>query len=463
MAGTECFYNGVRWSLDRVSWTEKTGVCKGACRDHATKQWCPLFRGRNTCHGSNLVEHTCKHVVFGNEDEKQFFRDAMESMDKDGTIPSELRSDNDPVVQNYKSMSEKVVREPVAVNISGTSNGVSLICNGDGDLAGMVGVVRYDHVQHKDPYTGAFEKDERRKEWGIVSAFFNNSSGDLFALYRLVHQRYYEHLDKGQNVSPVLKFRWDAKRKSHDLDNLDVSEVETAFAVGPLLYQGTDEKNHASGVVFSYFLSKYPEEKLGTMDAFLRGCAGKKEEAKKCVLFWDKVWLACLLLGYIRRISSVDFKKSSFYGDEEYTLIDAKEWLKTGEVRKNILERMGDAFVKHYQKEKLDNIADFISENEMVDDETGSIVDYSCFTVVNELFMYFMVLYEVWKWMAGAFGEEDLEVRALQPLAQAWVDSFEECKKKIRNRHFQEWVGIFNDIFRFKKSVKEMKAFFGLK
>lgn len=463
-------YDGQGCSLDCMQWKEKAGDC--ARRDADS---CPMkLLGEEGKCDSTLVGHTCKHVIHGSRYEKSAFANAVRGKSGAADIPDSIRNESDDVVKNYEELSVEAARDPASIVISGSCGNISLICNGKGNLDGLTSILNFGNTSYRCSGTRAYQ-DSMQKSWGIVSSFFNYSSSDLYALYLLVHQRYYQNMNVGRHVSPVLLHKRIGNKEEEMSEIFEVSPVERALAMAQLLCRDSSVKTDLPlGVVSDYYIEKY----LYTIEDFAIDAIEAGHEAKdrkRVSMLYGKVCAVWFLLKYIKDIANGGIENVPYYDEHAFLWSDK---LISALREKGNLKGMLDTFVEgkrkgfdsHYMRGSIRRIRQFIRENAQEDDREGSVADYAVFSIVNELFSYFVVLFEVWKIFVGEYGENSKEVHALKDEVVIWDRCFRKYKYSFVGPRscgceyhlYKKWSGIFNDLFSYRQKADEIRNFYGV-
>ncbi len=192
-------------------------------------------------------------------------------------------------------------------------------------------------------------------------------------------------------------------------------------------------------------------------------------------MLYGKVCAVWFLLKYIKDIANGGIEHTLYYDANEFywsdKLISALR--ENGNLRgmlDTFVEGKRKGFDSHYMHDNLSRIERFIYENARENDREGSVADYAVFSIVNELFSYFVVLFEVWKIFVGEYGENSKEVHALKDEVVIWDRCFREYKYSFVGRGscrceyhlYKKWIGIFIDLFSYRQKADEIRNFYGV-
>ncbi len=181
---------------DKIYWIDKVGYCNN--QDLRCINCLPDF----AC-VSNLCGHCCKHVINGTDLEKNRFIKAvgLNSLGKISLL-------NEGVIQKYKVLSERVVKDTIIVGLSAASKKVNIFCVGNKKTAGFVD---YLSEYFYNGYGG----------YGIVSSFYKNIDIDSYWMLR-VTGNYYTKKSK--------RIEGEAVKHFFNMDIYDFEPVDTINA-----------------------------------------------------------------------------------------------------------------------------------------------------------------------------------------------------------------------------------------
>ena len=480
-------YDGHGYEIDHVQWISKPGRCA------EKEDSCPMGyldeNGEWKCI-NNLVGHSCKHVVKGSENEKARYKEVMSEWQKDEIIPESIQRETDDVINNYEEMSKGVLKAPASVSITGEGKNIRIVCDGTGVLDGSVDFMSFETPWRKEYGSDILmkEEDERDKHLGIISSYFNISSGDIYVMYRLVYQRYFEKKKRGRNVSPTI-------RRTEEYSPSDVlPELDFAFDQARLFYRDKKDENYSLGAMFYFFWSKYVQTEL-LKKMYLEMIPAFAEHRKPGHLIWnlpaksnlsealtkvkiyEHVYSARTMMEYIEIIGGSEFKPDmhlwqgnvgalpyitdylgsrtgAFYKDKAKTQFELI-------IQRKLLDRIGNVFETRYTAESLSQIADFIVENEIEDGKVGSVADHASYAVAGYLIEYFVALYvfchnshEVYK---GDSSHCDYDY--IREQIRKWNNCRDNCTRVLRGGLFNEWLNVFNDLYHVEKRLAEIESY----
>ncbi len=479
-------YDGRGYRIDEVDWIAKPGRCE------QEDPSCPMAAlgedGKWKC-VNTMVGHSCKHVVNGNANEKARYKELMSQWLKDENIPESIQSVTDEVVNNYKKLSHEIIQAESPVSIVGDGKKIRIICDGIGILDGAIDCMSFEVPWREDYFTKQlFEPETDYKILGIISSYFNLSSADSYVMYRLVYQRYFEKKNRGRNVSPTI-------RRTEGYSPADIlPEIDLAFDQARLFYREKKDENFAFGAIFYFFWSKYVKTDFlknlyqEMMPAFV-------EHRKPGHLIWDdhsksnlskalervkkgeRIFSARTILEYIEIIAGSEFDPNLniWQGDigaipsiTDYMHTNTKRHYKEKErkqfemiIQKRLLDRVGDVFENRYKEQILDEMSDFIEENERNENVVGAVADYASYTVANYLTEYFVVLYvfchnshEIYK---GDSSHCDYDY--IREQVRKWNNCRDNCTRVLRGGLFNEWMSIFNNLYQVDKRLEEIENY----
>lgn len=457
--------------ISDASWIEKLGQCNlenDDC-DMAVKK-----QEEMRCN-SNLVGHCCKHVVNGSSHEKELFLKAVGK--EDAILPRNIRSKNDEIVKQYEKLSESVLQEPASVFLSGDGKYVRIVCEGSGKNGGIV-----DYLGYGKRASGGSWRVEEYPELGIVSSFFNLNCGDAYVIFRLAHQRYYEHLAKGKNVSTVLLHKgWSSIAEN---EKISIPLIDQAFDQAALSYYSCPDGNYSAGTLYHYFYNRYNSDldiMYGEMTEYIDADSKpnkqiwntEKEQAtniRKIMNRYENVYTARNMMEYLIMIYGPGFTPDLNYGIDH--LIKLSDYVSSSNPDKHVtekackqyemilqkkhLERVCDSMKAHYSEDAIKSIGDFIAENEREYSEVGGVADHAAFSAAYSLVGFFVSVYVFWRACKEIYRDGICQYKFIQEIIDEWFRTYDRFNVLNGKKLFAEWLDIFDDILQFRSHMIEL-------
>lgn len=218
-----CFKIGNRtfcWANFR--WIDKKGNCDNqdlSCINNISTKKCT----------SNLCSHCCKHVMNGKEIEKTKFIEASSINSLE-----EISMLNDEVIEEYRDLSERVIKDTKIVGLSATRQKVNLFCVGNNSTAGFVDYLSDD------------SKNGHTYGYGIVSMYYKDIDIDSYWMLRVIGNCIINksRVIEGETIKPIFN------SKVYDYEPVD--STKASFMRIKLLYNSNDEKIEKS--ISAYYM-----------------------------------------------------------------------------------------------------------------------------------------------------------------------------------------------------------------
>ncbi len=456
------YYNGKGYNVSSAEWLTSQKDCQ-------TQKRCGEdFR---KCEG--LVVHCCKHVIYGTDHEKQLYTEVTERLGIDGSIPAVVRSQNDPAVGNYRTLSRQLLLDTQAISLCGEGTNLRVACEGDNDTEGLV-----DYLTFSD------------NELGVISSYFNFSSPEFFSMLRLIKQRYIEHRDEGKGVScvPVRTLKDFGKWRAFQAPTADYAFMQTTT-----LYSGEDD-HHLARAAFAIFCFYKRKEDLKNLysdlrsdeifrsavddedrlNAFINREAADGKDERSDYLYgqikrFQNVYTARLVLAYLLRVAGETFHTDAVFGREgPWGRLNLMSFVEDQPDRKrkargelllmlSFMKRNRNSFRDHYYK-SLDITLRALSNNEKMDSSIGSIADYSAFSMVSGAAMCLIASCELLHTFQEASYEETSKTyrRIYEAIRNQIIDTmtlYKDTRKRCEDlktysgKLLGEWWELFDMLF----------------
>ncbi len=475
-------YDKMGLNLKYVDWIEKPGACQ---KDRACLLRYTDPKGVTRC-TNTLVGHSCKHVVNGYASEKERFVEAANKMEFDSRIPLSISDVKESVVSSYKKISLELLKD-AEVTVSGEGENIRFVCSGRDFTDGMVDFLGFEPPWIKR-YGEQYEKpDDKYRVIGIISAYFNYSSPDTYAMYRLVHQKYYERKDIGTSVSPTLGVEQNSDYWGSGKGTYTIPIIDEAFSQGGLYYLPYAGDNYSAGVVNYYYNAKYgdylcdfynesasiiPKNKKAGKMIWDRVGASTKDELKGIVKVYENVYATKIISDYLKMLPIKGYKPEVYCGlkgkhgssslTKHISYLNNKA-LKLHQiiqyemiVQRRYLERKRNVFEKHFAGKSAGTILDLVNNNYDLDPACGSIADHTAFSYVDSLIQYYLAAYVFLNNCVIVYGEKSKEYEWSKDEIHKWIDHYEKTKESMNNAFFMEWLNIYDDIFQMSRQIKEL-------
>lgn len=481
MAKQGFIYEGIGIDIQAANWIDKMGTCEKQDSECAL---CVLGEGGKIKCKNNLVGHCCKHVVFGMDSEKERYRNVVNELGMSDVIPDGICSENDKVIKIYEELSHKVLKTTSAISLSGENGNIRVVCEGQDIMSGASDFLGY--VKIKDEWSAI-----EHYRFGIISSFFNYASSESYTLFRLCHQRYYEARNIGKKISPTLLVRQSGWSIADE--DIDLSQIDYAFDQAKLFYRIDKSDNDYSKGSIYYFFHERNKRDLEEMYRRIASLQPIRESKRPGNIIWDsnknevndalrniikeyeKVYNSKIIMEYLLICADPDFKPGMYFGieKEDYALDFADilgkstgRYLKKNNtnvlyemiIQRRYLERKANMFEMHYGKKCMPRILEIIKENATKESSIGSAADYSAFSIILLLVEYFMAVYVFINNCEITHAiENEHHKEFLRKHSQKFLDSYYRVRFDIIDVLFEEWWGIFDDLFGIEKSISKIR------
>ena len=473
-------YKDKYYSLGEADWVGKKGVCddkiRKKCKERSIKCKYEIPDGEKTRCDKTLIAHSCKHVLFGNDREKESYIEAVKRLKLDENISDDVPP-NKTLVENYDHISKDLLKDAV-VSVTGERKDIRFACNSRNNNDGLVDFLGYSKAESRI---------------GILSSFFNFSSAEAYTLYFLTYQRYYEKKKKGSYAAPTLSIRLE------DIDNPEkqiesISVVEESLACGKTYYSEMEKCDYSLGVIYHFFLRKHRSE----FEKFYNVLSDKipaiiSSQKKYDIREWkgikniaedegfrrpvrdnENVYASKLVLDYIHLMSAPCFEPFLRYGSNKTKYCPSfGSFCPEGSFYKGLkkecalnyelaiqycyLQRKKICFKFHYW-EKYEDILGVVRENKDTSEKYESVADYTAFSFVNYLVEYFFAVFTLLDNCEKLFGRKSEGYLCCMKEFKTWKNYYDSVKKEMDDGgYFQNWLNRFEYFFDLSKKIDAIK------
>ncbi len=467
--------------LEHTQWKRTKSVCIHKIPN------CIHRKQNGECCSQQLVEHCCKHVLFGNDYEQTRYVDSMK--DEFGmmtTIPHTMPDFPPPysretnVITDYEKLSRRVLKDSTPFLAGEAKSEIRIVCQGKNNLRDLVDFIAVKREQ--------LNEDGQIVPLGIVSSFFDHSLIDAGMLYRLVHQKYYEGKSIVNGMAPGVFVSQNDSKDSAQLLSVEPCTADYIFDQSGLLYYEDPEGNHASGAIYYMYKTQY-EDSLKEFYLMIPSLAegrinrhigrGRLDQnlydELSAMKQYDHVYFSRIILEYLRFDQVDTFMPQLRFGDNRSDYLPSyvdffpeqtnkREYLKYEiALIQCYVRRMRSVFSCRFTDEIINSQAFefFLSGTE--DEGYASIIDQTAFSFVDSLFRYFAALYVYWRDVNEIYKNDDNPLKSdLLRMVREEINYWNYYYAKVmaqfsgKNTPFDEWMKIYDDLFQFRDRVDDL-------